>query len=146
MATEKTLAELLAGVLTRRDLKEFFQEHGNLSRTEAAARVAQIFDGSTPPAKKELTRADVARTFRNDRLMNESRMIEIRCNCIEPARLKWSAGEPGPLDAIIDRMAQEIADDLDACKAHDEREAKLVRLDWPDDEIAYFLDKYGGSE
>ena len=41
------------------------------------------------------------------------------------------------------KAARALAAELEACKDADELEARLVRLDWSEEHIAQYLEKYG---
>lgn len=153
------LGKRILALRTRIDLKLFFRDAG-LSRSEASAKVRELFndDGATEEgaaAKDQpLSVAGVARAFRDIREREKARRKFLLGMVDERAARAAAAAIPTPancrvksedywLSTVEERMAAELDEELKACADADVIEAKLVRLDWPDEAIREFVGEFG---
>ena len=135
MERNTDLREQALAMRTRRDLKRLLHEHAGLTLGEASAKIREVL--AAPEEKDEseeiTTRAGVARAFRDSR----EREAE------KHKFLRWMIQKSVKEEDLADQMARELAAELDASNTDDEREAKLVRLDWDDSDVCLYMREFG---
>lgn len=154
METKSYLRTKVDALHTRIGLRRFFHEECGLSGAEAAAKVRELLASAEEEAEgKQLTRAGIAKAFRDIREGERKRMGLLYLAVQSAAHKEAWATKPdpgtvlGPNDwvdvfgeerllnpqeqhkhNIAMRMVGEMAAELDQAKDADELEAKLVRM------------------
>jgi hypothetical protein len=166
--TTKEICDQLAACKDRAQLRAVLHELG-MPVDQTRGLVKRWLNAPSAPAALALeapsSRAGVARAFRDAREREAKKLHFLRGIVFDEAHEKalhlrhvtpdawprhvFDSGNSRPYDfdegraEIADRLAGELAAELDECKDSDALEAKLVRLDWPDGVIAKYLEDYG---
>lgn len=168
----KTLRQSALSLRTRVDLKRFLHETCELTLAEASAKVRELVmskDDAGSAKSEELTRTGLARVFKDMREQEQTKLRALYCRVMMNGKAheetlayrgperenEWVGDEFGGEKTLMGgfglirheiavRMAQELKAELDtaADEGDDALEAKLVRLDWPDDEIGWYMGRF----